>query len=182
MSILGFRRTPKRLEELLTRPASINGIELPTIRNLEESAIIGEDFGAIITSGPQEYEVMFGHPNHRVWTFGDTTSRRGGPQLYQVEEMVFWGANQEDLLVHCHAGMSRSTATAWGVAIARGADPRESLVALLEAHPMDYDGQKRWFCPNALLVEHLQTIFNDKTLMDIRHDVLKHDRRISHWL
>ena len=96
--------------------------------------------------------------------------------------MVFWGANQEDLLVHCHAGMSRSTATAWGVAIARGADPRESLVALLEAHPMDYDGQKRWFCPNALLVEHLQTIFNDKTLMDIRHDVLKHDRRISHWL
>jgi len=179
---LRYRYSSRKLDELHKRPEPLDGIALPTIRNLEESAIIGENFGAVLTSGPEDWEVRFGHPNHRVWSFGDTTSRRSGPQLFQVEEMVFWGADQQDLLVHCHAGMSRSTATAWGVAIARGADPKASLQALLDAHPMDYDGEKRWFCPNLLLVEHLQVIFNDPTLVDIRREVLKHDNRVSHWL
>lgn len=172
-----------RYEQLLLRPEPLNDIELPTVRNLYETALIGDQFGAVLTSGPEQSEVNFGLDNHRVWTFHDTSHIRTGPQLYQVEEMVFWGAEQEDLLVHCHAGMSRSTATAWGVAIARGLDAYDSLVALREAHPFDYtDQEKRWFCPNSLLVEHLQVVFNDPRLMDIRYEVLKDDRRISHWL
>lgn len=172
-----------RFEQLVTRPEPINGIELPTVRNLSETAVIGDLFGAVLTSGPDQDEVNFGFENHRVWTFHDSDNVTYGPQLYQVEEMVFWGANQKDLLVHCHAGMSRSTATAWGVAIARGINAYDALVSLREAHPQEIgENEQRWFCPNALLVEHLQTIFNDNTLMDIRYDVLRDDPRIFHWL
>lgn len=172
-----------RFEQLLARPDPINGIELPTVRNLSETAVIGDLFGAVLTSGPDKDEVNFGFENHRVWSFHDSDHVVYGPQLYQVEEMVFWGANQKDLLVHCHAGMSRSTATAWGVAIARGIDPYDALVSLHQAHPLEIgENEQRWFCPNALLVEHLQTIFGDPTLLDIRYDVLRDDRRIAHWL
>jgi hypothetical protein len=31
-------------------------------------------------------------------------------------------------------------------------------------------------------VEHLQDVFGNNTLMDIRYDVLQDDRRIAHWL
>ena len=173
----------KRLDSLLKRPEPFNGIALPTVRNLQESSIINSAFGAVITSGPAEREVNWDHPNHRVWEFDDSEDKYG-PKLFQVEEMIFWGAEQEDILVHCHAGMSRSTATAWGIAIAKGLDAKESLVALLDAHPVDfeYGGEKRWFCPNGLLVEHMQEIFHDNTLLDIREEVLRNDTRISHWL
>jgi hypothetical protein len=176
-------RASARYEQLIKRPEPVNGIELPTVRNLVETSIIGDLFGAVLTAGPESDEVRFGFKNHRVWTFHDSDHPYYGPQLFQVEEMVFWGAEQEDLLIHCHAGMSRSTATAWGVAIARGLDPYDALVSLREAHPQEAgENAKRWFCPNALLVEHLQDVFGNNTLMDIRYDVLQDDRRIAHWL
>lgn len=168
---------------LLTRPEPLGGIELPTIRNIQESGILCEFFGAVLTAGPTAQEVAyFGHPNHRVWSFGDTNHGVYGPQRAQVAEMLEWGSQQEDLLVHCHAGMSRSTATAWGISIVKGADAYDSLVALYNSHPIDYDGKPRWFCPNALLVHHIQNILGRNDLLDIRHEVLEHDERISHWL
>jgi hypothetical protein len=175
--------TNTRLEALFKRPEPINGIALPTVRNLRETGLIGDQFGAVLTAGPEESEVRFGFDNHRVWSFDDIDSPPYGPSLYQVEEMLFWGAAQDDLLVHCHAGMSRSTATAWGISIVRGADPREAFLGLLEAHPAEYDGSgRRWFCPNRLLVEHIQTVLGDSTLLDIRHELLRGDHRVSHWL
>lgn len=167
---------------VLVRPQRLRGIEIPTVRNIHETALFGDQFGAVLTSGPDQYEVDFGFDNHRTWTFEDTNDPDLGPQLSQVEELVFWGATQVDLLIHCHAGMSRSTAAAWGVAIARGLDAHDSLVALRDAHPFDYiDQEKRWFCPNRLLVEHLQTIFADDSLLAIRQDVVQSDPR-SRWL
>ena len=171
------------VERLLVRPPAINGIELPTIRDLRESEILCNRFGAVLTAGPTQAEVQhFGHPNHRVWTFGDTNHGIYGPQRKQVEEMLEWGSKQNDLLVHCHAGMSRSTATAWGISIVKGADAYDSLVTLLNAHPIDYDGEPRWFCPNELLVSHIQNILGRNDLLDIRYDVLQYDTRIHHWL
>lgn len=164
----------ERLGSLLARPEPIDGVSLPTVRNLNESAFINPEFEAVITAGPMSIEVDWDHPNHRVWTFDDTDDKFYGPQLDQVEEMVFWGAQHDDLLVHCHAGISRSTATAWGVAIAKGLDPLASFVRLYESHPADSGLiSKRMFAPNPLLVSHLETIFNDKTLLDIRRSVLK---------
>ena len=179
---LGDFKFAESLERLVTRPKALNGIALPTVRNLVESRLINADFDAVVTSGPAEREVNWDHPNHRVWEFEDSEDSYG-PKLAQVEEMIFWGAQHDDILVHCHAGMSRSTATAWGICIAKGLDAKESLVALLDAHPSDagYD-DKRWFCPNGLLVRHMQVIFHDPTLMDIREEVLRDDKRISPWL
>lgn len=159
---------------LIRRPEPLNGIEVPTVRNIAEVRLIGDLFGAVLTAGPDQCEVNFGFDNHRVWTFEDSVSLTGGPQLHQVEEMVFWGATQTDLLVHCHAGMSRSTATAWGVCIARGLDPYESLVALLKSQPWDVPGsEQRHFCPNRQLVEHLQDVFADNSLSVILDEVLR---------
>ena len=65
----------------------------------------------------------------------------------------------DEILVHCHAGMSRSTATAWGIAIQRGMDPADAYDALKERHPAG-----RMFWPNDAIVEALEVIFDLKGL------------------
>jgi hypothetical protein len=90
-----------------------------------------------------------------------------GPTLEQVEEMITWGCDQPDLLVHCHAGMSRSTAVAWGVAMARGLDPQRSIAALQAAHPQEISGEPRLFIPNLLIVEHLGVLLGHSELVTI---------------
>jgi predicted protein tyrosine phosphatase len=103
--------------------------------------------------------------------------------LVHVEEMLQFGVDQKDLLVHCHAGISRSTATAWGIAIARGADPAESFEALKAAHPLDtFDDGKRLFCPNRLLVEHVQEVLGRKDLLEIRAEFLQADPEARWWV
>jgi hypothetical protein len=167
---------------LLQRPESLNGISVPTVRNLRESAIINKEFQAVLTAGPSQNECNWNHKNHRVWTFDDTSSLAwGGPEYDQVYEMISWGAEQDDLLVHCHAGMSRSTATAWGVLIAKGADALDAFVALMDAHPTEWQ-HKRLFCPNRLLVEHIQEILGQPDLLEIREVMLKGDSRVQNWL
>ena len=142
-------------------------ITLPVISNIEEARKWNKDFKSILTVGPRKQEVDWGHSNHKVFEFGDTTRGPSAPKLEDIQEAVLWGADQEDLLVHCLAGMSRSTATAWGISIARGADPLGSFLSLKEAHPKERWG-KREFIPNALIVKHLVKIFNLEELEDIR--------------
>lgn len=143
-------------------------IILPVVSNLAEAREWNKDFKSVLTVGPTAREVNWNHPNHRIFEFGDTTRGPGAPKLEEIEEAVRWGAEQDDLLVHCHAGMSRSTSTAWGISIARGADPLDSFLALKEAHPIDGHWGKRDFIPNPLIVKHLMKIFNLDDLEDIR--------------
>ncbi len=148
-------------------PVSIS-TALPVIRNIEEAAELCHEFDAVITAGPEKSEVSgWGHPNHLVVSFDDVTNDRYGdaPTLEQVRGIVEWGANQVgSILIHCHAGISRSTACAWGVAIAKGFDAKEALEELLEAHPQDGRWGQRMFRPNSLIVSHLETIFGRKDL------------------
>jgi predicted protein tyrosine phosphatase len=144
-------------------------ITLPVISNIEEAREWNKDFKSILTVGPRESEVQWNHPNHRVFEFGDITSGPTAPKIEDIRDAVMWGAEQEDLLVHCHAGMSRSTATAWGISIARGADPTDSFISLKKAHPGERWG-KRSFIPNKLIVKHLMEIFNLSDLEDIRRE------------
>ena len=153
-------------------PVSIS-TALPVIRNIEEAAELCHDFDAVITAGPEAYEVSgWDHPNHLVVSFDDVTDPRysDAPRLEQIKSIVEWGAKQEgSLLVHCHAGISRSTSCAWGIAIAKGVDAKEALEELLEAHPQDGRWGQRMFRPNSLIVSHLETIFGRsdlKTLVD----------------
>ncbi len=145
-------------------------ITLPVVSNIEEAKNWNKKFKSVLTVGPKKLEVDWGHPNHRIFEFGDTTGGLNAPKIEEIKEAVFWGAEQDDLLVHCHAGMSRSTSTAWGISIARGADPLDSFLALKEAHPMDSRSRKRDFIPNRLIVKHLMEIFDNQDLELIRKE------------
>ena len=148
-------------------PVSIS-TALPVIRNIEEAAELCHEFDAVITAGPDAYEVSgWDHPNHLVISFDDVTDPRysDAPRLEQIGCIVEWGAKQEgSLLVHCHAGISRSTSCAWGIAIAKGVDAKEALETLAEMHPDEGGWGQRTFRPNPLIVKHLETIFERKDL------------------
>lgn len=138
---------------------------IPTIRNLKEARSICHDFDAVITAGPRKAEVSdFDHADHLVVSFADTSFRGYGdaPSIEDVEEMISWGTSKTNLLVHCHAGISRSTATAWGIAIANGNDPEHAIRTLKQAHPMEGTlrgrQMQRPFSPNRLIVEHIEDI------------------------
>ena len=142
--------------------------QLPVIRNIEEAAELCHEFDAVITAGPEAYEVAgWDHPNHLVVSFDDVTDPRypDAPRLEQIKNIVEWGAKQEgSLLVHCHAGISRSTSCAWGIAIAKGFNAKEALETLAEMHPDEGGWGQRTFRPNPLIVKHLETIFGRKDL------------------
>jgi predicted protein tyrosine phosphatase len=151
-------------------------ITLPvTVRNIREAKHLCHSYKSVLTVGPEHIEVDdFFHPDHRVIPFRDTTSTAmGGPTIKKVEEALNWGKKRDNILVHCHAGISRSTATAWGISIAHGHDPEDALHALIDAHPItyEYDGTptRRTFAPNGLIVKHLETIFGypKKSLSDL---------------
>lgn len=169
------------VEALILRPDPLDGIALPTVRNIQEAEFINAEFEAVITAGPAAEQCDWAHPNHGVWTFDDTEGR-GGPTHQHVEEMLAFGLAHEDLLIHCHAGISRSTATAWGVAMAKGADPEGSFRALIQAHPEESFAGKRPFSPNRLLVAHLQDILGYQDLLAIRDRVLREDGFDPWWL
>jgi len=154
---------------------SINSDLLPTIRNLDEARALCGDFASVLTVGPDRNEVDdFGHSDHKVVSFDDITFEWSGslaPTFELVTEAVEWGAGRSNLLVHCHAGMSRSTSTAWGIAIANGFDPQQAYDLLKSNHPVDLrrdwtlDGARqprrarRAFIPNELVLKHLERYF-----------------------
>lgn len=150
-----------------TQEAGGTLIDLPVVANIDEAEQWALDFKSILTAGPLKSEVDWGHPNHKVYEFADSIRGDRAPKIDMVEEAIFWGADQEDLMVHCHAGMSRSTAISWGISIVRGADPLEAFLALREAQPTEGTrmfksgrvAQKRDFIPNRLIVNHLDKIF-----------------------
>lgn len=160
----------------LITPNSVSSDLLPTVVNLEEARERCHDFDAVITAGPSLYEVRdFRHPAHQVVEFDDVTSSHFGfqpPTLDDVERLVAWGKGRTNLLVHCHAGISRSTATAWGIAIANGFDPQEAFHLLKTNHPVESrltwdNGRQRVvlhdprpFEPNRLILTHLETLFD----------------------
>lgn len=155
-----------------TLPDTQKTITLPvTVRNLREAQKLCHGFKSVLTAGPDYREVAnFAHPDHRVVSFADSIHQDFGPLYEDVAEMIQWGETRDNILVHCHAGISRSTATAWGISIAQGIDPVVALDLLVEAHPKnhhpyvpEYEGggypYQREFSPNPLLVTHLETLF-----------------------
>jgi predicted protein tyrosine phosphatase len=138
----------------LTETYEVNTIDggttiVPTVVNLREARILAREFPAVITAGPTRKEANFGHPNHLIRTFDDVTHKSSySPTASAALQLVEFGAKQTGpLLIHCHAGMSRSTATAIGVLLARGVDAIEALETLSEIHPIG-----RAFIPNPLIL------------------------------
>jgi len=166
-------RTSYTMTTLIT-PTTVSSDLLPTIVNLEEARERCASFASVLTAGPSFAEVRdFAHPHHKVVEFDDVSEHYSGylpPTYSQVEEMIRWGAGRAQLLVHCHAGMSRSTATAWGIAIANGFDPAQALQLLKNNHPVETHYKwvsrehrialrdPRPFIPNRLIVAHMEQI------------------------
>jgi hypothetical protein len=168
-----------------TSTVSLSSDLLPTVRNIEEARATCADFDGVLTVGPDYREVHdFGHPEHKVITFDDITVNLRGyhaPTFELVREAVEWGTGRTNLLVHCHAGMSRSTSTAWGIAIANGFEPLRAYELLKQRHPIErlrtwsmsdtgaiYTA-RRAFIPNELVLKHLERLFglNAGTLREI---------------
>ena len=168
-----------------TPTTSISSDLLPTVRNIDEAREICNDFTSVLTVGPHRDEVSdFGHPDHKIVTFDDVTVAYAGyqaPSFDHVREIVKWGEGRSNLLVHCHAGMSRSTSSAWGIAIANGFDPKEAYDLLRQNHPIEHHRtwnprpqvttylRQRAFIPNELVLKHLEQLFGFRsgTLRDI---------------
>ena len=144
------------------------GLIVPVrVVNLIEARTLAQAgaYPSVLTAGPTRDEVAdFDHPDHHVVEFDDVYAVRFDcPTLDDVRSMVEWAVGRDRILVHCHAGISRSTATAWGICIAKGLDPEQSIAALRAAHPMvqTYAGlEQRSFSPNELIVEHLEVLLD----------------------
>jgi hypothetical protein len=129
---------------------------LPTVRNLRESAHLHRSFPAVVTAGPHFDEVKWGHQNHYVEVFDDVTWGSRAPSSTSVKRILnFTKSNRGKILIHCHAGVSRSTATAIGVALQRGFKPEDAVFGLLEIHPTN-----RPFAPNERIMEVLADLFD----------------------
>jgi hypothetical protein len=154
----------------------VTDVTLPIIGNIREAEDWATEFSSIITAGPSATEVQWNHPSHLVVEFNDTTVGRNAPTYDQVKRMVDWGVDKDDLLVHCHAGMSRSTSTAWGIAIARGVEPEDAFITLRDSQPPDSGSYTRdglrLFIPNTLIVKHLERMFG----LDLLHILYTHRR------
>ena len=102
------------------------------IVDLDEAAELAHTFDAVITAGPTAQEVAehFSHPDHLVVEFRDVVHRNaGGPTRDAVRAIVDFAATRADrsILIHCHAGMSRSTATAITVLASWGFSPDQAF-------------------------------------------------------
>jgi predicted protein tyrosine phosphatase len=142
------------------------------IANLEEAALLALEFDTVITAGPQADEVAewFTHPDHLVVEFHDVVHRGwGGPTRADVRTILDFAATRVDrsILIHCHAGMSRSTATAIAILTSWGLSPAEAFEHARTARPAEAHEEGRPFIPNALLLSHADALL-DSGLLD--HD------------
>ncbi len=147
-------------EQLLRRPPLLNGIELPTVRASREAKHIFHEFGAVMGVGPSADDCEWGHPDQQNWEFLNATHEYGTATVGTVGSMLLFGRHKKDLLIHCVNGSSCSFSIAWGIAILRGADPKESLQALVAAQPLDaYGHEQRVVFPSYRVMQGLLRIF-----------------------
>lgn len=150
-----------------------DGVTLPSVRGLRHAALLAHQFPAVLTVGPHHTDVDWGHPNHHVEVFGDVSdpNHQWAPRMAQVKRALEFGmASNDPILIHCHAGISRSSATAIGVTIGRGLAPSEAVAALAEIHPA-----AQAFAPNEVIIGLIEDYF-DLEAGSLFDEVVKYDR------
>lgn len=151
---------------------------LPSVRNLKEATEQAFDFPAVITAGPSRHEVAWNHSNHHIEVFDDIYTGSYAPTLENVQQMLHFAAmNDGPILVHCHAGVSRSTATAIGIAIQRGFDPHQAVDLLELAQPFkeSQPSVRRQFYPNLMILEILEYLLPCPGLVAYAYPKLEFD-------
>ena len=145
------------------------------VTNIDEAYLYAHDFDSVITAGPSASEVQhFRHPDHLVVEFNDILVTRfkdsfvdwTGPSRQDVARMLEWAFDRygRSILIHCHAGMSRSTATAIGVLTEWGYDEEFAFEHVKARRPVDALKRNRHFIPNPLILSHVDQIVGSNLL------------------
>jgi len=116
-----------------------------TLCNKEEAPRLAPDFDFVISILDKNFRWPhnFGD-NHLVVRFEDTenpTEREHNDQFFGVNQILNWLKNKRvtsdhKLLVHCHAGISRSSAISWLILTTQGVEPKEAFQTLFKARPL----------------------------------------------
>jgi predicted protein tyrosine phosphatase len=135
-----------------------------TVLDLNQAYIQRDEFDAVISLVDHPSVLEFTHPNHHIEVFLDDEDPRWpkSPKLEHVERIFNFVSTLSDdanVMVHCHAGMCRSTAIAIAIEAKQGKDPVEAAIALEARH-----FKKDWFFPNRLVLRHVGTLLQDDFL------------------
>ncbi|MBC8325432.1 MAG: dual specificity protein phosphatase family protein [Verrucomicrobia subdivision 3 bacterium] len=126
---------------------------------MNEARQLHGEFDAVISVVSNPGSLKFAHPNHHREFFDDICEDfhwGREPRREQVERILEFVRKQPEgtrFLVHCQAGISRSTATALGVLAALGWDENEVVARLAADHP---EGRPFW--PNRLILQHFDIV------------------------
>jgi predicted protein tyrosine phosphatase len=118
--------------------------------NRKEAERDYRSYDAVISVIDQPAEID--HPNHLEEFFADLSEPIGDhwPKRHNIKNIIEFSKNIPDdskTLVHCGAGISRSTATAAIVMKVWGREDKEIFETLMSQHPKD-----RIFYPNPLIL------------------------------
>ena len=97
------------------------------------------------------------YAKHYVEFFDDIESGPTAPQPKQIGKILKLTESllpEDRLLVHCHAGLSRSTATALGVLLQRTNNEKDALQYLFNVRPIAI--------PNKTIVKYIDRMFGTK--------------------
>jgi predicted protein tyrosine phosphatase len=88
------------------------------------------------------------------------------PQLSHLEEILAFSSSfcpEDRVLVHCHAGISRSTAAAIAIFVQHGMEPFEAFYAVQAVAPEMY--------PNKLMLRYADDLLNQQGAICQYHDI-----------
>lgn len=128
----------------------VNDSTLPRICSLAEAEVYGCSFAHVVSLVSSTSAQLNAHPSRVCVPFADVffPQQPHAPTPADIEQLLaFAPVPRHGLLIHCHAGVSRSTATALGLLAAWGVDPSEAYTALHVSHPPG-----RLFAPNPLVL------------------------------
>lgn len=104
-----------------------------------------DDFDFVISILDERYHWghNFGSDKHLIVHFEDTehpTEKQYANQFLGVSRIFNWVrqnkiTSDHRVLVHCHAGISRSSAVAWLLLVDQGVEPLQAFQTLLKARP-----------------------------------------------
>ena len=104
-----------------------------TVSSFKEAERDAKNFDLVISLMDVDMKSHFQkfHPNQKVWFFDDITNNAWGTPATEkdIQEIIetFIPFQDKKVLIHCHAGISRSPATAIGLKIATGMPIKEAI-------------------------------------------------------
>ena len=140
---------------------------------LHEMPALKDDFEFVISICDPGFKLPRINEKHYIASFWDNENPTGDEFWHMKTEVRKLGewikAHQLDhqkhnILVHCHAGVSRSAAVAWIIMVMNGRDIKEAFRELFKARPQIW--------PNVMVIELAVTQLGlDRNMMKIAHEL-----------